>query len=766
MLRINIVLLVLVHFSAFAIPLSEGEIIVDGVTVEDMKQAEKLISDGSTIYLGPGIYSNGIHIRKNNVTLSGSEGTHFVDAAIEGKAAIVTSGENTVIENIECSRIKVSSGNGACIRHQGRNLTVLYSYFHDSQQGILEAKNNGSLTIKYSRFERLGNRGRAHGIYTNGAELTVENSTFLSMVSQGHAIKSRSIVTTINNTFISTEDGKDSRLIDISSGGILNLSNSVLIQTNSTVNRQLIGFGLERMNTNRKHHLNIQNNLVIGERERGNEYILVAPPKKWDAKVELVSEVHSNVIVGKYYDIDKWKSGNTWYKDRADAGLSLDNSSFLSTLKSTLALLSDAELSNANHDSFRTVYHSEKEESEEAKILFEPENWTLVGPDHTSARSLLNSKNTVFVDSSKSLIKALKNAQPGQTIVIEDGNYKLKAKKIKISNQRTDKHSPIHLTARNPGKVTLQLASLEGIYLNQPHWIISGLRFQGICKKHGQCEHAIHVVGNASFTQILHNEFLDFNAAIKVNRIKKAFPDNGVIQFNHFYSSAPRNTNHPVTPINIDHGNNWLVSRNIIQDFIKTRGNKVSYAAFIKGGSLGGEFSNNLVVCSTDTAMARGRSTVGLSIGGGGMKDRRDNANFEASNVLVSNNIIFNCSDVGIYVNKGKDSLIQNNSLINTSGIDVRFLESDALVINNLYSGKIRKRDNATIKKNSGNVQLSRTLSLTDDLKSFALSKAFNALTQGKNGTPVDAPYDFCGKKLTNHFVGASQDYRRCFDNK
>ncbi|MDB1124943.1 right-handed parallel beta-helix repeat-containing protein [Vibrio algarum] len=338
MSRIMFICFFIFHIPSYSQSLIENEIVVDGLTVYSFKEAEKHIVDGSTVYLGPGIYTNGLEIKHNNVVLSGGKETHFVNAAIEGKAAIITSGDNITIENIECSEIRVSSNNGSCIRHEGENLTVVGVYFHDSQQGILEASNDGRLVIQHSRFERLGFKGRAHGIYTNGAELLVEDSTFSSTVSQGHSIKSRSKKNTIRNTLISSGNGDDSRLIDIPNGGVLIIENSILHQSKTTKNRQVIGFGLEKLETGRQNSVTVEDSLIIMEREKGNEFIGL--PKNDNKNVPLDMNVKNNVLVGKHIDSKSWTSRNSYFESRFNAGLKEDVLPSVSALPKLMDLLS------------------------------------------------------------------------------------------------------------------------------------------------------------------------------------------------------------------------------------------------------------------------------------------------------------------------------------------------------------------------------------------------------------------------------------------
>jgi len=402
----------------------------------------------------------------------------------------------------------------------------------------------------------------------------------------------------------------------------------------------------------------------------------------------------------------------------------------------------------------------------------------MVGPNFNVNSSKVTAPgNKIVVSTSKQLINALNQVKPGQTITLKNGQYLLKGKRFLTGERNASETLPITLMAENAGRVDLQLDSVEGLYINQPYWTISGLRFIGICKDDNKCEHAIHVVGKAKNLLISNNEFIDFNAAIKVNALHQNFPDNGIIKYNHFFSTKPRNTSRSVTPINIDHANNWTVSRNIIRDFIKTEGNKVSYGAFIKGGAVNGFFENNLIICNSSTKKYLGAS-VGLSVGGGGMTNRRNNAFYEANKIIIRNNIVLHCSDVGVYVNRGKDTIINNNILYNTNGIDIRFPESTATVVNNLFSGKLRPRDNGTIERNDGNLIFPRSFINNDE----KLNNIFESPEIGNfkfikdrldiNDDAVNYPSiddnnhsDFCGHtiKKNTKYIGAFSDANGCF---
>lgn len=408
---------------------------------------------------------------------------------------------------------------------------------------------------------------------------------------------------------------------------------------------------------------------------------------------------------------------------------------------------------------------------------FDIDDWPMVGP---SANSLLDNHQTrdhiITVSTTNELINAFKTVKSGETIIVEDGQYPIARKRIDLIASGSETH-PIKVIARNTGKAIIALDSLEGLYISKPYWQITGLHFVGKCNNDSKCDHAIHVVGDAHHTLISHNTFVDFNAAVKVNEFKGKYPDNGTIYANHFYATHTRETSRSVTPINLDHGSNWLISRNIIRDFVKGGGNQVSYGAFMKGGSQGGMFENNLIICSTSTKAHVG-STVGLSVGGGGMANRRDKVDYEAQNSVIRNNLIFHCNDVGIYINKGANTVINNNTLYNTTGIDIRFPQSSADIINNILSGEIRNRDNATIVGIYGNQIFKRHfLNNSDSLNTLFVEPQIGNFTFSSDPTKLHleaTPYpisveqtveDFCGSviKRSDVFSGAVAPSSVCF---
>lgn len=313
----------------------------------------------------------------------------------------------------------------------------------------------------------------------------------------------------------------------------------------------------------------------------------------------------------------------------------------------------------------------------------------------------------VVVSNSAELLKAIRNADPGDVITLTAGRYRLSGRSIPVNRPGT-RQNPIYLRGPKFGSVIIEMDTLEGFHVRAPFWIFENLDIQGVCSTDGRCEHAFHVVGKGRSFVLRNSRLRDFNASIKVNGIISKgidfFPDSGLLQNNMFVNSRVRNTGNPVTLLNINSVNNWVVRGNFIADFAKGKGDQVSYAAFMKGNGKNGIFEQNMVVCEDLIPHVNG-VRVGLSFGGGGTGAqfcREKNCSIEHSNGIIRNNIVMNCSqDVGIYLNKSDKTLVYNNLLHNTLGIDVRFSSSSANIVNNLISGRVKSRDSGAIIKNN-----------------------------------------------------------------
>jgi hypothetical protein len=282
---------------------------LDGKQYSSISDAATQLKDSSYLRLGSGIYNTALNIKNHNVTVEGHGHVIFERAVSDGKGAIVARGDNLKVKNIECRFIAVNSRNGACVRLEGSGLTLEHVYFHSSQTGLLEtAKKHGRIIITDSRFENLAKDARAHSIYLNTASLLLTSSVILANRNQ-HSLKSRGPLTVIDKSIIASLSGASSRLIDISNGGELHISNSLLQHGPGAVNNQAIGFGLEGV----KHETNnvrISNSLFLLERANSN-FVLHSGKNQPEVSIS------GNLIIGA----DDEFAGNPVFADRKSAGL-------------------------------------------------------------------------------------------------------------------------------------------------------------------------------------------------------------------------------------------------------------------------------------------------------------------------------------------------------------------------------------------------------------------------------------------------------------
>jgi len=346
---------------------------------------------------------------------------------------------------------------------------------------------------------------------------------------------------------------------------------------------------------------------------------------------------------------------------------------------------------------------------------------------------------------------ALAAADPGDEIVLAAGSYLVESN-LNVTRSGTP-CAPIRLRAATAHAALLRFDTVEGLRVAASDWRFEDLSIQGECGSDDSCEHAFHLLSAADRTVLRNNRVRDFNAPVKGNGEPVGpggtyvFPDDVLIERNHFHGTRARNTANPVTMIDVVGGRRWIVRGNLIYDFQKALGDGISYAAFLKGNSRDGLFERNLVMCARNFT---GGTRLGLSLGGGGTAPQfceDGSCNTEHQNGILRNNLIVNCSDVGIYLNRAQNTLVDHNTLYATTGIDVRFATSSATLRNNALTGAIRNRDGGTSTQsgNLANVALATMQAWFQD----PVNADFRALDvaalvdQGAGGTAVID--DYCG---------------------
>jgi len=199
-------------------------------------------------------------------------------------------GNNTTVENLEFENATLNNAdgaNGAGIRQDGSNLTLLNCYFHNNQDGILESNVAGSnIVIKHSEFYQNGvsnpklkaGYGQTHNLYIgNCGSLTFEfNYTHDANV--GHLLKSRAAVNYILYNRITGENGTDSYEIDLPNGGTSYVVGNEIQQGPNTGNSTILSYLEEGTNANNPgYDLYVVNNTFVNQYSSGTFVVAESP---------------------------------------------------------------------------------------------------------------------------------------------------------------------------------------------------------------------------------------------------------------------------------------------------------------------------------------------------------------------------------------------------------------------------------------------------------------------------------------------------------
>lgn len=306
--------------------------------------------------------------------------------------------------------------------------------------------------------------------------------------------------------------------------------------------------------------------------------------------------------------------------------------------------------------------------------------------------------NERLVGSSEEAWRVIANAAAGDVITLLPGDYAMRT--TVYARGQGSARAPIVVRAAHPGTVRIAVATREGFAVMGPYWRFENLELRGACRSDSNCEHAFHITGDARHFVARNNTIRDFNAHFKINGARGTFPDHGLIESNTLGNSAPRRTALPVTPIDLVAASHWTIRSNLIHDFVKAGGNRISYGAFAKGAGEGTVFERNVVLCE---AALRGQpgQRIGLSFGGGGSgkrycRDRRCITEHDGG--ILRANLISGCSDVGIYLNSAANTQVLDNTVLDTAGVQVRFPTSSATLAGNLVDGPLRADEGGVLR--------------------------------------------------------------------
>jgi parallel beta helix pectate lyase-like protein len=223
------------------------------------------------VQVAPGTYTNDFPVVTRRMTIevdpkrAGNAVLLKATVPLPNQKGIVLTFASLTVDGLTFSGATIDNslgGNGAGIRDQntvgGATLVVRNSVFTDNQEGILTGEDAGeTITVTNSKFENNGNpdpRYFQHALYVNRAgRLTVSDSLFCGQLI-GHAIKSRALVTRIENNQIydgqgyppvGCRAGSSSFAIDTPEGGVTTIAGNRIFQGPATQNNKMVAYGEE-----------------------------------------------------------------------------------------------------------------------------------------------------------------------------------------------------------------------------------------------------------------------------------------------------------------------------------------------------------------------------------------------------------------------------------------------------------------------------------------------------------------------------------------
>jgi hypothetical protein len=243
-----------------------------GQTYTTIASAIAASTDGDTILVQAGTYTNDFAEITTRITLAALNGRVTMKATMDlpNNKAILVTDTDISITGFTFIGARIPSGegeNGAGIRYQGGDLSLSGCYFHNNQEGLLADASSGTITITDSEFAHNGDQrgpglGYTHNLYVGAvAALDIEGSYFHN-ANEGHEIKSRALITTVNNTrVVDGPTGTASYSIDLPNGGAATISNDQIEQGPDSQNPVIISFG-EEGNIIAGSSLLVQNTLI------------------------------------------------------------------------------------------------------------------------------------------------------------------------------------------------------------------------------------------------------------------------------------------------------------------------------------------------------------------------------------------------------------------------------------------------------------------------------------------------------------------------
>lgn len=206
--------------------------------------------DGDTVQIRAGTYVDDFGIVSHRISIVAIGGPVRLEATQpvpNGKGILIVRSDVT-IDGLTFVGARVADLNGAGIRYEGGHMTIRNCVFANNENGILaNSSPDGTISIERSEFARNGHGdGYSHGIYVNNVQSLRIADSYFHDTSVGHHIKSRAQATTVEGNRIDDgAGGTASYSIELPNGGIAVIRANTIIQTATSQNPAMIGYGAE-----------------------------------------------------------------------------------------------------------------------------------------------------------------------------------------------------------------------------------------------------------------------------------------------------------------------------------------------------------------------------------------------------------------------------------------------------------------------------------------------------------------------------------------
>ncbi len=240
-------------------------------TYKTPSSVSALVHDSDVVVIDSAVYEGDVCAWRANHLQIYANGPVVLKAAgkaFEQKAIWVVKGNDCWIQGIDFRDCAVPDNNGAGIRVEGTNITVMDCAFRRNQDGILAGANTKS-TIEVVRcvFEQSGaGDGLSHAIYIGHVARFLYYGNYTHGTVVGHEVKSRALFNYIAYNRITTEEGTGSRNIDLPNGGESYVIGNIIQHGAKTENGNVIGYGLEGLSDTVNNTLVIASNTIVNER--------------------------------------------------------------------------------------------------------------------------------------------------------------------------------------------------------------------------------------------------------------------------------------------------------------------------------------------------------------------------------------------------------------------------------------------------------------------------------------------------------------------